>query len=309
MSFKKELMEKFADNLMKMDKEEKKALLRYIIDSMGESFFADLTKEEKAAVMADSVQALAEAAGMGDRETQKVLLSELADTMVDKFTASMGDGDRGEALVDIAVGTIRRLAPEVKGALRAALSKMDELGPEVGRGLRVIVEDKELRGLVFRFVKALLVLLKDILVSAAREVYGYIKESGDEVVEFLKDVAKKAIKAIVRVGIELLRKAIDVIAGLLRSGGDTLLETKGWAERVWASDEMKAIRGDMERMVDERADSIRALLLSGVKDIDELAERTRMPRETIRNILLMMWERGEVALDVGGTGKGPAPSS
>jgi len=303
----------FAENLMKMDKDEKREFLKYVIDNMGEEFFSKLTKEEKKDVMSEAMESLIKHSGLKDKEAQKDLLVSLTESMVDTFTGGLDAGEKGEIIARMTSSTIQNLGPEIKRTLGVAVRELADASPVLGDSLRRLVEDPNIRKLLRDFVKGLLFLLKDVLKSLAFEVYGYIKESGPEIMEFLRTTARKALKALVTIGIELLKKGLEMLGELMQAGGKTLLQTKDWAEKAWESDELRSLKGFVEGVVDEKSRAIMKLVAQGIDDIEELAERTKMPRETIRNILLKLWEKGEVKMDIDKVGpkddkKGPSPS-
>ena len=314
MALKKDLMNWFAENMMKMDKDEKKEFLRYVIDKMGEEFFSELTKEEKMEVMSEAVESLIGHSGLKDKEAQKDLLVSMTESMVDSFTGGLDAGEKGELIARMTSSTIQNLGPEIKRALGVAVRELADASPVLGDSLRRLVEDPNVRRLLRDFVKGLLFLLKDVLSSLAFEVYGYIKESGPEIQEFLRTTARKALKALLTIGIELLKKGLEMLGELMQAGGRTILQTKDWAEKAWESDELRSLKGFVDGIVDEKSKDIMRLVAQGIDDIEELALRTKMPRETIRNILLKLWEKGEVKMDIDKTGskvdkKGPSPSA
>jgi hypothetical protein len=314
MALKKDLMNWFAENMMKMDKEEKREFLKYVIDNMGEEFFSDMTKEEKQEVMSEAMESLIKHSGLKDKEAQKDLLVSLTETMVDTFTGGLDAGEKGEIIARMTSSTIQNLGPEIKKALGVAVRELADASPVLGDGLRRLVEDPNIRRLLRDFVKGLLFLLKDVLKSLAFEVYGYIKESGPDIQEFLRTTARKALKALLTIGIEILKKGLEMLGELMQAGGKTLLQTKDWAERAWESDELRSLKGFVDGIVDEKSKEVMKLVAQGIDDIEELAERTKMPRETIRNLLLKLWEKGEVKMDIDKAGpkaekKGPSPSA
>ena len=313
MALKKDLVNWFAENMMKMDKEEKREFLTYVIENMSEEFFADLTKDEKMEVMSEAIESLVKHSGLKDKEAQKDLLVSLTENLVDTFTGGLDAGEKGELIARMTSSTIQNLGPEIKKVLGVAVRELADASPVLGDGLRRLVEDPNIRGMLREFVKALLFLLKDVLKSLAFEVYGYIKESGPEIQEFLRTTARRALKALVTIGIELLKKGLEMLGELMRAGGKTLIQTKDWAEKAWESDELRSLKGFVEGIVDEKSKDIMELVSQGIDDIEELAERTKMSRETIRNILLKLWEKGEVKMDIDKRGpeddkKGPSPS-
>lgn len=297
MSLKKDIMEKMADSMMKMDKDEKKEFLKYVIDSIGESFFEDLTKEEKAALMTDALRDIIKKSGLTDMEQQKELVVSLTQSMVDCFLGELKADEKGEIITSIVSNAIEKVGPEIRSAIGSSVKMLMEASPTIGEALIRVLRDPNMRTVLRDFIKGLFLMLKDLLKSMAIEVYGYLKESGPEVMEFLKNAARTALKALVRIGVELLKKAIEVLSELMQAGGRSLIHTKDWIDKVMASDELKSLKGTMDRMVDEKSERVKQLLAEGVVDMEELVKRTEMPRETLRNLLLKLWERGEVEMD------------
>lgn len=308
-SLKKDFMEKMADVLLNLDKEEKKEFMGYVIDTMGESFFADMSKEEKAQVMGDAIKDLLDRSGLTDSKERKDLLISLTEGLVDRFTGDMGPGEKGVMLSDLVTTTVRKVGPELKAALSSAIRELTRAGPAMAKDLKSLLTDPEVRHLLRDLVRELIKVLRDLLMDLTIEVYGYVKDSAPEVQAFVRETARELIKALSAIAIEVLKKLMEVVGEIMQVGGKLLVDSKDIAKKVLGSDEMRAIKGRVDSIIDEKSGLISTLLEEGVSDLEDLAERTKMPRETLRNLLLKMWEKGEVEMDIGRSRPGgSAPS-
>jgi hypothetical protein len=300
MGLKEDILTKFAETFMKMNPEERTEFLDSFVDKIGESIFAGLTKEEKVELLSKAVGSIAKHAEIDkDMESKMEILSTMVDHLVDNFTGGMDTKARGEMVAQVIMMTIQKLGPYIRKALGTIVEDVLKLTPERAGEIRKALTSGALVTFFKELVLTILTTLKDLLKNLVVEVYGFIKDSTPEILEFLKEAAKRALEALIRIGREILARVVEIVAQLLRSGADALVSTKNLATKVWESDEMQAIRKQVTDRIDSGAEKIKEFVEMGFTDIDTLAEKTKLPRETVRNLLLKMWEAGILEIEIG----------